>query len=172
MDARRIALGKIAGVYGVRGWVKLHSLTRPATNLLKYRHWWIAKGEGFEAQLLDGKAHAGALIAQISGPDGQPIEDRDFAASLIGSEVQVERSAFPKLPKGQYYWVDLIGLQVVNEQDVALGEVTDMTSNGAQDVLVLKQGEVERLIPFVNGPIVKSVDLKSRRIVCDWQPDY
>lgn len=172
MSALRVALGKISGVYGVRGWVKVHSFTRPADNLLGYRRWWIAKGEGYEATLIDGKVHGGSLIASISGPDGQPITDRDIAAGLLGAEIQVERSAFPKLPKGQYYWVDLIGLGVWNEQDEALGEVVDMTTNGAQDVMVLRQGETERLIPFVQGPIVKSVDLKTRRIVCDWQLDY
>lgn len=172
MNVGRITLGKIAGVYGVRGWIKIHSLSRPVENLLRYRRWWIARGDGFETQVLDGKAHAGSLIALISGPDGQPIEDRDIAASLIGSDIQVERSAFPKLPKGQYYWVDLIGLNVFNEQDEALGVVVDMTSNGAQDVLVLRQDDVERMIPFVHGPIVKSVDMAARRIVCDWQLDY
>ena len=172
MDALRVALGKISGVYGVKGWVKVHSFTRPLQNLLKYRHWWIAKGEGYEAQLIDGKLHAGGLIALISGPDGQPITDRDIAAALLGAEIQVERKTFPKLPKGQYYWVDLIGLDVFNEQDEALGTVSDVTSNSAQDVLVLRQGEVERLIPFVQEAIVRSVDMKQRRIVCDWQLDY
>lgn len=172
VDSRRITLGKIAGVYGVKGWIKIHSQTRPIENLLKYRTWWIAKGAGFEAKLLNGNVHANGIIAHISGVDGQPMTDRDVAAGLLGAEIQVERSAFPELPEGQYYWVDLIGLNVLNEQGEALGEVTDVTSNGAQDVLVLQQGEVERLIPFINGPIVKSVDLAAKRIVCDWQLDY
>ena len=172
MSAQLITLGKIAGVYGVRGWVRVHSLAQPIENILKYKRWWIARGAGFEAKLLEGAAHANGIVAHISGPDGQPITDRDIAAGLLGAEIQVERSAFPKLPEGQYYWVDLIGLSVFNEQEVALGEVADVTSNGAQDVLVLRQGDVERLIPFVHGHIVKSVSLEARRIVCDWQPDY
>lgn len=172
MDAHRITLGKVAGVYGVRGWIKIHSLTRPIENLLSYRKWWIAKGAGFEAKLLDGNPHAGVLIAQITGADGLAITDRDVAAALLSAEIQVERAAFPKLAKGQHYWVDLIGLSVVNPQDQALGEVVDVTSNGAQDVLILRQGEVERLIPYVWGEIVKSVDMKTRRIVCDWELDY
>ena len=168
MTAHRIALGKISGVYGVQGWVKVHSFTRPIQNLLKYRQWWIAKGEGYEARLIGGKVHANGVIAHITGKDGEPITDRDIAASLLGSEILVERTAFPKLPTGQYYWVDLIGLSVVNEQGEVLGDVTDVTSNGAQDVLVMKHGEAERFIPFVHGHIIQSVDLKARRIVCNW----
>lgn len=172
MDVRRVTLGRVAGVYGVRGWIKIHSLTRPTENLLNYRRWWIAKGGGFEAKLLEGKVHGHGLIARISGADRQPITDRDVAASLLGAEIQVDRTALPMLPQGQHYWIDLIGLKVESEQGEPLGEVTDVTSNGVQDVLILRQGEIERLIPFVTGPIVKSVDMAARRIVCDWQPDY
>ncbi|HVT35832.1 MAG TPA: ribosome maturation factor RimM [Nevskiaceae bacterium] len=168
-----MTLGRIAGVYGVQGWLRIHSETRPQENLLKYRSWLIKSPQAeFQAKLLQGRMHSGAVIAQISGPDGAAITDRDAAAALNGAQIQVERSTLPKLKKGQYYWVDLIGLQVQNEQGAALGTVTDMTSNNVQDVLVVKDGGTERLIPFVNGAVVKSVDLKARRIVCDWQPDW
>lgn len=174
MTARRVTLGRIAGVHGVKGWVKLHSLTRPIENLLRYRRWWIT-GAGrteYQAQVLAGQPQGRGLVAQISGVDGQPIEDRTLAASLIGAEIQVERAELPKLPKGRYYWIDLIGLKVENLDGVALGAVTDVTSNGPQDVLVLKDGEIERLIPFVAQHIVKDVDLEAGRIVCDWQREY
>ncbi len=78
----------------------------------------------------------------------------------------------PRLPEGQYYWVDLIGHQVENLEGVALGTVADVTSNGAQDVLVVSDASVRRLIPFVAPQIVKQVDSAAGRIVCDWQPDY
>lgn len=172
MDAGRVTLGRVAGVHGVRGWIRVESYTRPHTNLLKYRRWWLTRGDGFEAKLLEAQAHGRGLIAQITGADGEAITDRDVAERLKGAEIQVERRLLPKLPKGQYYWADLIGLAVENEQAVALGQVADMTSNGVQDVMVVQDGETERLIPFVIGPLVKDVDLKARRIVCDWQPDF
>ena len=171
--ATRVTLGRIAGVYGVQGWIRIHSATRPVENILKYRRWTIKSAQAeFEAKLVAGRVHSGTVIAQISGPDGNTITDRDVAGALNDAEIQVSRSDLPKLKAGQYYWMDLIGLAVENEQGVALGEVADMTSNNAQDVLVLKQDGTERLIPFVMGPIVKSVDLAARRIVCDWQPEY
>ena len=170
MSAGRVTLGRVAGVHGVKGWIKLYSFTRPAENILKYRRWWIGGDEGFEAQVLATQSHN--LLAQIGDAHGLPIEDRDVAAALIGKQIAVERAAMPKLPSGQYYWSDLIGLQVENEEGVALGQVSDLTSNGAQDVLVITDGEVERLIPFVHGPIVRDVDMDARRIVCVWQPDW
>ncbi|WP_420468690.1 ribosome maturation factor RimM [Panacagrimonas sp.] len=169
---RRLTLGRVAGVYGVKGWVKLHSFTRPIDNLLEYAPWWIARGSGFEANLVEGRLHAGGLIASISGPDGQTIADRDVAASLIGAEIQVERDRLPEPGEGEFYWFDLVGLAVRNLEGVALGTVAAVTSNGAQDVLVLRDGEVERLIPFVQGPIIQSVSLQDGAIVADWEPDY
>lgn len=168
----RLRLGRIAGVYGVRGWIRIQSYTQPLDNLLDYKPWWIDRNGGFEARVVDGRMHSGALIAQISGPDGQPIENRDVAASLIGSYIEVERSALPELPDDEFYWFDLVGLQVQNVDGVVLGTVTEVTSNGAQDVLVIQDGETERMIPFVHGPIIQDVSLAERRIVADWQPEY
>lgn len=170
---RRLVLGRIAGVYGVRGWVKLRSSTRPIENLLDYPRWWLVhQGREIETTLIEGRSHGGGLVAQIGDANGKPIDDRDVAASLIGAEIHVARDELPEPEEGQYYWFDLIGLVVVNEEGVDLGRVDCLTSNGAQDVLVIKQGEVERLIPFVKGPIIKSVSLDEQRIVADWQPDY
>ena len=173
MSDTRVTLGRVAGVFGVKGWIRVHSYTRPPENILKYRHWWIASRVPFEAKLLGTQAQGGgSLVAQICDAAGQPIEDRDVAAALIGAELQVERAALPKLKPGELYWADLLGLAVENLDGVALGIVTDMTSNGAQDVLVIADGEIERLIPFVRDVIIKQVDVEARRLVCDWQPDW
>lgn len=122
--------------------------------------------------MLKSEIHSNGIVVQLSGRDGQAIDDRDVAAALAGSGVEVLRSALPQAQPGQYYWFDLLGLQVNNLQAVALGKVSDMTSNGAQDVMVVQDGERERLIPFVAGPIVKNVDLAAGLIICDWQPEY
>jgi 16S rRNA processing protein RimM len=172
MEGPRVTLGRIAGVFGVRGWVKLHSYSRPAESILRYPSWWIAHGNGFTAQVLEGHPQAGGVVARITGADGAAIEDRDVAAALIGSSIEVARSALPKLKKGQFYWVDLIGLEVQSAAGAKLGRIDDMTSNGAQDVMVVRDGETERLIPFVHGAVVQKVDLASRRVVCDWEPEW
>lgn len=172
MSARRVTLGRVAGVYGVKGWLKVVSYTRPAANILNYPRWWIAKGEGFEASLVEGRIHGRGLVAQISGRDGEAISDRDIAEALVGAEIQVLRSELPPPGKGQYYWADLIGMRVQSEQGDELGAVDDVISNGAQDVLVVKDGKVERMIPFVQGPIIKSVDQDTSLIVADWLPEY
>lgn len=170
---RRLVLGRIAGVFGVRGWVKLRSFTRPIENLLDYPRWWLVhQGREFEATLIEGRMHGDGLVAQISDEHGRLVDDRDVATALIGAEIHVARDELPEAEEGQYYWFDLVGLKVSNEEGVDLGEVDSVTSNGAQDVLVLKDGEVERLIPFVKGPIIKSVDLDQGLIVADWQPDF
>lgn len=173
---RRLTLGRVAGVYGVRGWVKLQSFTRPIDNLLEYRDVWIVRGDdatgAFEAKLTEGRIHGDGLVARLTGRDGKVIEDRDAAAAMIGCEIRVERSRLPEPEEGEFYWADLVGLAVRNVEGVVLGRVESLTSNGAQDVLVVQDGETERLIPFVQGPIIRSVSLDAKEIVADWQPDY
>lgn len=177
MTERLVTLGRVAGVFGVRGWLRVQSFTRPIDNLLDYAVWELREGRApGRYQLVSGRVQGNALIVQLAGADGVPIEDRDRALALVGAEMAVARSALPEPEDGQVYWVDLIGCQVLNEQQLLLGHVVDMISNGAQDVMVLRDDAVdpavERMIPLVRGPIVKSVDLAQRRIIADWQPDY
>lgn len=170
---RRLTLGRVAGVFGIRGWLRIQSFTRPVENLLEYEPWWIAAKPGFEAKVLEGRVQGNGLVVRINGSDGRPIDDRDVAALLIGAEIQVPREAFPEPGEGQYYWADLVGLKVRNLEAVELGEVTSLMNNGAQDVLVIRGADAtERLIPFVHGPIVRSVDLAAGLIMVDWQLDY
>lgn len=168
-----MTLGRVAGVLGVRGWVKVQSYTRPAENLLDYPEWWLAGlQQPYAARLIEGRRQGGGLVAWLSDAAGQPIEDRDIAAALIGSDIQVDRAAMPRPEPGRYYWSELIGLEVVSAGGQPLGRVAGMMDNGAQDVLVVDDGGTERLIPFVPGPIIRSVDLQQQRIVADWEPDY
>lgn len=169
---RRVTLGRVAGVYGVRGEVRVQSYTRPVSNLAQYRNWWIAHGEGFDSRLVEVKPHGAGLVAKLNGPDGSPITDRDLAASLIGAEIQVDRDALPEPEEGEYYWFDLVGLEVRSIEGELLGRVDSLTSNGAQDVLVVQDGDQQRLIPFVQGPIIESVDLDKGLITAHWQLDY
>lgn len=174
MAATRVTLGRVAGVYGVKGWLRIDSQTRPVEKILAYPDWWLRQGEqAYQAKRVDSRVQGQGVIVQVCDAQGQVIEDRDIAARLIGSLVEVDREELPVLPQGQYYWVDLIGLQVSNPAGTALGTVREMTSNGAQDVLVaVDAAGVQRLIPFVREHIVKEVDLAGGRIVCEWDLDY
>lgn len=169
---RRVTLGRIAGVYGVRGEMRLQSFTRPVANLQQYSDCWIAQGQGFASRLVEVKPHGAGLIGRLNGPDGSLIQDRDVAASLIGAEIQVDRAALPEPEAGEFYWFDLVGLEVRSMEGQSLGRVGSLTSNGAQDVLVVEDGERQRMIPFVQGPIIESVDLEQGLITTHWQPDY
>ncbi len=174
MAATRVTLGRVAGVYGIKGWLRIDSQTRPVEKILTYRNWWFRQGEQlYQVQRIDGRVQGQGVVVQVCDPQGQAVEDRDVAAKLIGATVEVDREDLPPLPSGQFYWVDLIGLKVLNLSGATLGTVKDMTSNGAQDVLVIvDEAGVQRLIPFVRDHIVKEVDLADGRIVCEWELDY
>jgi 16S rRNA processing protein RimM len=120
---------------------------------------------------VQGREQGPGLVVQLADESGQPIDDRDVAAQLTGFEIEVPREDLPKLKRGEIYWVDLIGLEVRTVDDTLLGKVEYVMDNGAQAVLALS-GERERLIPFVRGPIVQSVDMKAGRIVVEWSPDW
>lgn len=175
----RVTLGKIAGVFGVRGWLKVLSYTEPRENLLNYPRWFLA-GRGSRPEVraapLSIRTHGAGFIVQLKDEAGAPISDRDAAAELIGALIQVDRADLPELPEGQVYWADLVGLQVESTQGEALGRVEKVVDNGAQAVLVLRAEQggktVERLIPFVSGPIIKSLDFKGSRIVAEWSPEW
>lgn len=176
MTSRRVTLGRVSGVFGIKGWLRVHSYTRPPENILNYRRWWLSRGDGVETKVLGSQVQNRSLVVQLSDAAGNAIEDREVAAGLIGVEIAVDRDVLPKLGDGEYYWIDLIGLRVESLDGAALGTVTDVTSNGAQDVLVMTapdgDGEIERLIPIVRPQIVREIDMEAGRIVCDWQPDW
>ena len=147
----------------MQGWVKVHSYTRPLQNILKYKQWSL---DGELRKVEEGRNHAGGMVAKLEGTD-----DRDAALALMGKNISVLRSALPKPKKGEVYWTDLMGCTVVSTSGAVLGVIAEVTSNGEQDVMLVR-GEVERLIPWVSGPIVQSVDLKTRQVVVDWDPSW
>ncbi len=167
MDEKLVVVGRIAGLYGIKGWVKVISYTEPHNNILGYRPWYLERGGSVEqADLAAGRRHGKGLIAQVAG-----IEDRGAAAGLIGANILVNRELFAPTGHNEYYWRDLVGLRVTTADGVDLGVVDSLLETGANDVLVL-QGERRRLIPFVVDDIVKYVDLKAGTITVDWDPDF
>jgi 16S rRNA processing protein RimM len=164
---RRVVLGKVGGLYGVRGWVKLWSFTDPVENLLDYAELEIGRGGSWNsARLVEGRRQGQALVGRFEG-----CSDRDQAAALVGAELAVSRDRLPAAGRGEFYWADLVGLRVVTTEGVELGTVDHMMATGANDVMVVS-GERERLLPFVTGQFVREVDLEGGRIVVDWDPDF
>lgn len=163
---QRIAVGKISGVYGLQGWVKVRSYTDPREGILQYSPWLLGLEDGWAAMALtDGRPHGRGIIARLVG-----CENPNDARRLVGCEVAVTRAQFPDPDEGDYYWADLVGLKVRTTAGQCLGRVEDLLETGANDVLVVK-GERERLIPFVAASVVVEVDLDQRLIVVDWDPD-
>lgn len=164
---RLLTVGRIVGLHGVDGWVKIESWTEPRLQIFSYRPWRLTlAGSELEVASTQGHEQGKGMVAKLPGCD-----DRDAAAKLIGATIQVPRSALPKPKRGEYYWTDLEGLAVVTVEGVDIGQVSHLFATGANDVLVVR-GERERLIPFVIGQFVKKVDLDAGRITVDWDPEF
>jgi 16S rRNA processing protein RimM len=179
MPADAIEVGRIADAWGVKGWFKVLPHSADPEALFFSKTWYLLPTERglktFEgcARLVvkESKEHSASVVATA-----QDVLDRTAAEALRGCRIFVSRASFPKAGKDEYYWVDLIGLDVINRQDEPLGFVRELLSTGAQTVLVLEYTEVdgkpqERMIPFVSA-YVDDVDLIARHIRVDWQKDY
>lgn len=161
-----VILGRISGLFGVRGWVKVYSYTEPREAVLNYDRWLLGRKDGWqEATVAEGQRHGKTVIVRIDGYD-----DRDQAAGLVGSEIGVPREQLPETGTDQYYWSDLEGLRVIHRDGTELGKVAYLLETGANDVLVVK-GETERLIPFVMDKVILGVDLAKGEIRVDWEWD-
>ena len=167
-----LIVGRISGVYGIKGWVRIHSFTEPADNLFGYGDWKIRRRDQWEAIEIDsGREHGKGLIAHIVG-----IDDRDAAELLKGCDIAVPRELLPALEQDQYYWHQLEGLEVWTCGQ-CLGQVDHLLETGANDVLVVKpcEGSIdsrERLIPWVQGQYVTQVDLEAATIEVNWDPEF
>lgn len=166
MAGQPVVLGRISGLFGVRGWVKVYSYTDPREAVLNYDSWLIGHEGGWQAaKVAEGQRHGKTVVARIDG-----FDDRDKAAALIGDEIAVPRDQLPEADAGHYYWQDLEGLRVVRNDGSELGTVAYLLETGAHDVMVVK-GDMERLIPFVSDEVVRDVDLGKGVIRVDWDWD-
>ena len=163
----RIVLGKIASPFGVRGWTKVTSYTEPPEGLLDYNELELNKaGKKSRLKLVQGKPHGKFLAVKFDG-----IDDRDQVALLTNALIEVNREDLPDTRDGSFYWADLIGLKVETLDGVELGTVERMMETGANDVLVVC-GDRERLIPWIQGDVVKKVELQNKLLTVDWDPDF
>ncbi|MGO4390134.1 ribosome maturation factor RimM [Variovorax sp. M-6] len=175
LPADAIEVGRIADAWGIKGWFKVLPHSAQPEALFSSKRWLLqppgaAGGQAFRLAIREAKEHSDCIVAS-----SEDVPDRNAAEALRGARVFVPRSSFPTAGDDEYYWVDLIGLAVVNREGVALGTVRELLSSGPQTTLVLDAQEdgkpVERMVPFVSV-FVDKVDLAGRLITVDWQPDY
>lgn len=168
-----VVLGRVIAPFGVQGWIKLNPIGGMADDLAVWRAmpaWWLgsdAEGTEWRRYELEGlKPHGKGLVAKLKG-----VDDRTAAEAIDGSYFAVPHEALPPPEKDEYYWADLIGLEVVNTQGVKLGSVAELIETGANDVLVVREGKTERLLPFI-AQVIKEVDVPNKVIRVDWEADW
>lgn len=173
-----VEVGRIADAWGIKGWFKVLPYSASPEALFSCKQWYLLPAEKgavnfsgtLKLRLKEAKDHSGGVVA-----NAHAVDDRAAAEALRGARIFVPRSSFPSVALDEFYWVDLIGLNVVNREGLALGQVTELLATAAQAVLVMKypsgDAVLERMIPFV-AAYVDAVDLVARRISVDWQSDY
>jgi len=173
-EEKKIILGKVGAVYGIKGWLKIHSFTDETEAILDYFPWSLKLGNNTQTvEITDWRKHNKILIVKVAG-----IDDRDEAQALVGSEILTNEAALPELSQDDFYWRDLIGMSVVTNKGYDLGVVTDMMETGANDVLVVKANlkdgfsKKERLIPYLFEQVIESVSIENKQICVDWDPGF
>jgi 16S rRNA processing protein RimM len=171
-----VEVGRITGAWGVKGWVRVDPYAADPQALYSTKRWFLRPPDPLPAgpvmawptllRVVQAREHGSSVVAAVQG-----VEDRSAAQALRGARVYVSRASFPTPDAGEYYWVDLIGLAVVNRQGETLGEVEGLLETGAHAVLRVRRGDAELLIPFVDA-YVDRVDLAARKVCVDWGPDY
>ena len=167
-DDKKIYLGKITGVHGIKGWLKIQSFSSPPENILNYPLWIISNRgqEGFYS-VEQSRKHSNKIIVKL-----EKIDDRTKAESLINSKIKIRRSELPKLSNESHYWSDLEGLSVLNSEEKLIGIVDSLIETGANDVMVVNTTKDKRiLIPFVMHEIIKEVSIELNYVKVDWQID-
>ncbi|MFL2547457.1 MAG: ribosome maturation factor RimM [Candidatus Rariloculaceae bacterium] len=162
-----VTLGRISGLFGVKGWVKVFSYMDPRDGIVAFET-WILRRDGDEkiCKLEQGRNQGRTVVAKLLG-----VDDRDEANEFVGAEIAVERSALTPCDPGEYYWTDLEGMEVVTTAGQTLGRLDHLFETGGHDVMVV-EGDRQRLIPFVQDKVVQDVQLDQRLIVVDWDPTY
>ncbi len=171
-----VNVGRITAVFGIKGWVKVHSYTEPQENLFEYHPWFLKTAHGIkQVEIDDARPHGDAFVAHIVG-----VDDRNLAMEYTAVDIAIERDQLADLDEGEYYWDQLQGLSVYTQfsgERQRLGVVSKLFETGANDVLVV-QGDAqsidqrERLVPYVPEQFVLSVDISAGEILVDWDPEF
>jgi 16S rRNA processing protein RimM len=171
--SKRVVLGQIGKVHGIKGWLRLNSFTTPPENILEYSELFAEIDESWQVlEISQFKQQSKGLIVHFTGYD-----DPDIAKQLTGLEVVIASEDLPGLEDGSFYWHELEGMEVSNQQGQVFGLVARLLETGANDVLVVKASagsidEKERLIPYIKESVIKNIDTATGKIVVDWEADY
>lgn len=168
-----IEVGHIHTPYGIKGWVWVVSHTQPMTNVFNYGPWYLHQNDQFTAVKVQAHRPQGKGIVALL----DVCPDRTAAEALRGTKIWVPKSSLPSLEPDEYYWSELIDMQVITERQELLGTIHAMMETGANDVIVVRpcEGSIdsqERLLPWLPGRVVRFVDRVQRRITVDWDPSY
>ncbi|MGZ5089130.1 MAG: ribosome maturation factor RimM [Usitatibacter sp.] len=166
-ESQLVVMGRIVGAFGIQGWLKVKPFTESPEGLGDFSRWLVGTAGAWREMALDDfEVHSKGPVAKLAGCD-----DREGAEGLRGSDVAVTRAELGEPDEGTLYWVDLVGLDVVNEEGARLGTVEALFETGETSVMVVCDAAAERMIPFV-GQYVRSVDREAKRITVDWKADY
>lgn len=161
-----IAVGKVGAPYGIKGWVKIHSFTDLSSTIFEYKPWHLGNDKDWQiAEVTDWREHGKGLIAKIVGYDTP-----ETVRALTGKKIGIKNSQLPPLKKNQYYWRDLEGLTVINQEGKQLGKIIYLLETGSNDVLVVKnENEKEHAIPYLPGKVIVSIDLEKGEMRVNWE---
>ena len=161
-----VALGRINGVWGTRGWIKVFSDTDPPEAIFDYQPWLLDESDQTLA-VAEWRRQGPRLVARVEG-----VDSPEAATALVGKELSAPRSSLPTLEPGQYYWADLVGSEVVNLEGHVYGRIERLVATGANDVIEVTGDHGTTLIPFIPELYVKSVDLAAERVTVNWPLDW
>jgi 16S rRNA processing protein RimM len=162
-----VTVGRFGRPHGIKGFVKVHSFTDPPDNILSYAQWYAFLGKVWQpVQLITVKAQNNGIIALVEG-----YADRELVTRLTNVDIGIKEECLAELAPGEFYWHELVGMRVINQQGEPFGEVIDVMPTGANDVLVVK-GEKKHLIPYLPGQVIIDINKSQQQIIVDWDMDF
>jgi len=167
-----VEVGQFSSVYGVKGWIKVKSFTQPRTNIFNYKRWLIRVGNKWLPYSIEnGRPHGKTIVVKLA-----EYNDRDQVQALVGSKIAIYRSELPETAENEYYWSDLLKMQVETMNGTVLGTVTEILETGSNDVLIVKNTQQSKakecLIPWLEDDVIKEVNVVENKIIVDWNPDF
>lgn len=159
-----VIVGKLGSTYGIHGWLKVYSYTGVAVDILQYQPWYLKQNDGWQAiEVKAGRQHGKVVIARLADN-----ESPEQARQLTGKTIAIKRSQLPALKKNEYYWTDLEGLTVIDQNGKELGNIAYLVETGANDVIVIRVNGKEHAIPYLPGKVVTRIDLENKVMYVDW----